>query len=167
MDLPAASFELTDDERRRLETLPFNPGNDGWKSFASLVHQQLLAAYESGEIDFRQMLSTMRGCAIGCDLATRISLIALTVERGLRIKPRDLNRKKPPYPTWLRNSAGSLVQMLREEFPEKPVAPNETNNWTTDILETAKAWLVALSLCPPEITCRTIYEWHKAAERSE
>lgn len=76
MELPPATFELTDEERERLQNLPFSPGENGWVLFASMVHDQLLAADASGQIDFRQMLSTMRGCAIGCDQATRMSLLA-------------------------------------------------------------------------------------------
>ncbi len=107
------------------------------------------------------MMAFVRSCSLGCSVNERITLVALTVERGLAVTPRTLRRKRPPFPTWIRRSAATLVQMLSEDHPEEPLAPNEMNGWTTPILETAIEWLKTLGLCDGAhpIRPRTLYGW--------
>ena len=157
---PAEAFAITAEERDRFDAAPFRgTDEDGWRAFASQVHEQVLKSYAEGEINLERALQAVRSCSLGCRLADRVFLMALTAELALRITP--VRRKHPPNPTWVRQSAALLVSMLREDRPGEPVAPNEMNGWTTLILSDAIAWLVALDLCEP-IDPRTLYSWYLA-----
>lgn len=158
------AFEITPNERARLDAAPFRGTDKGsWQVFARSVHDQVLASYAAGEMDFRRMVEVMRSCSLGCRNSDRMKLMALTVERALPIEPA--HRKCPPNPAWVMNSAAALVSMLHEDRPDEPVAPNDLNGWTTPILEEAIAWLVTLGLCEP-IDPRTLYKWYLAQKKT-
>ena len=158
------AFELTSEERARLDVAPFRgTDKDAWRTFAGLVHDQVIAGYAAGEMDFRRMMTVVRSCSLGCRLSDRIMLMALTAERALAIEPK--HRKRLKNPIWVRNSAAALVSMLCEDRPDEPVTPNEITGWTTPILEEAIRWLVALGLCAP-IEPRTLYKWYLAHKRT-
>ena len=155
------AFAITSEEHARLDAAPFRgTDEDGWRVFGMQVHEQVLHSYAEGEIDLERALRAMRSCSLCCRLADRVMFMALTAERATHIKPVD--RKHPPNPAWVRESAASLVSMLREDRPGEPFAPNEMNNWTTSILREAIAWLVALDLCEP-VDPRTLYTWYCAS----
>jgi hypothetical protein len=161
---PDEAFAITPEERTRLDAAPFRgTDEDGWRVFSSAVHDQVLAGYAAGEMDFRRMMEVMRSCSLGCRLTDRITLMALTAERALPIKPA--HRRRPQNPVWVMNSAAALVSMLHEDRPDEPLAPNEMNGWTTRILEEAIRWLVTLGLCNP-IDSRTLYKWCLAQKKT-
>ena len=158
------AFEITPNERARLDAARFRgTDKDGWLAFARLVHDQVLASFAAGVMDFRRMMEVMRSCSLCCRISDREKLMALTAERALLIEPA--HRKSSPNPTWVMNSAAALVAMLHEDKPDQPVAPNELNGWTTPILEEAIAWLVTLGLCEP-INPRTLYKWYLAQKKT-
>lgn len=161
MVLLSEALELTPEEKARIRAAPFRPGDDGWRSFAAAVHEQVLAAYASGEMDLRRVFEVMRSCSLGCSARDRIAILGLTAHRSVQIEPKSLKRKRPVHPTWVKNSAAALVQMLHEEFPDEPLAPNAMNRWRTRILKTAIAWLATLGLCDSTILPRTVYDWYR------
>jgi len=66
----------------------------------------------------------------------------------------------------IRYSAATLIEMLREDSPSEPVAPNETNGWTTRILSTTIESLAVLDLCPRDLSPRTLYNWYLEAKKA-
>ena len=160
-------FALTAEEQTRLEAASFrNTDADGWRNFAGQAQAGLLGSYAGGEIDLRRALELMRACSLGCATKDRIVLIANMVEQALRITPADLKSRRPPHPTWLKASAAALVELLHDTFPDQPIAPNDGNDWTTPVLETAIAWLAALGLTTAPIRPRTLYEWYRQYPRA-
>lgn len=157
------AFALTAAERSRLDAAPFRGTDErGWALFAAKMQEQILSGYADGEMDLRRALEVMRACSLGCSVKNRIVIMALMVEQALRKTPRNLNRRRPPHPTWLRRSAVTLLQVVREQDPSVPIAPHHHNQWTTPILDTAIAWLAALGLVDDAhpIQPRTLYAWY-------
>ncbi len=193
----AEAFEITQAERARLETAPFLGTDDnGWMAFAQGVQQQVLRAYAADEITLERTLKAVMSCSLGCRPATRVVLLAGTALSALQNPPRTGRKgKRQPNPEWVRNSAATLVQMLHQNRPDEPLAPNEMNGYTTPILEDAILWLVTLGLCersrgrrvqgkpragagrptagahvpgaPPSINPRTLYKWYGEFQRAE
>lgn len=164
---PEEAFSITPDERARLDAAPFRGTDEaGWRAFAGAVHEQVLAAYRDGEVTLERALKAMRSCSLACRLGDRITLMALTADRACGITPLARGTRRPPVPTWVRNSAASLVQMLHDARPDEPVAPTHDNNWTTPILADAIEWLIALGLCE-RIDARTVYQWYLASKRDQ
>ncbi len=143
---------------------PFPNTSDTWEFFASKICEQILAAYPEGEMTLERALTLMRACSIGCPTNTRINLMGFTTQRLLSIRPAEWKGKHPTTPVWVRNSAVSLIEMLREQRPGEAFAPNALNDWTTRVLEDAIDWLVAVGLCEERISARTLYEWWKKAK---
>lgn len=159
---PAEAFGLTPEEQARLDAMPLSAGEDGWRRFASAVHEQIVTAYAAGEMPLDRALAVMGGCLLGCSVKDRITLLALTARRALLNPPTKRTGKRPPNPPWVRSSAAALVQMFRDDRPDAPIAPNEANNWTTPILAETIQCLVALGLCEA-IGPRTLYAWYTEA----
>lgn len=154
----ADEFELTPEERARLDAAPFRSTNEeGWKSFASQVHLQVVAAYSDGAITLEAALRAVTMCSLGCSANNRATLLLLTARRALQNPPLK-RRKQVQNPEWVRRSAATLVEMLHEDMPGVPWTPNDLNDWTTPVLERAIEWLVALGLTK-SIKPRTLYDW--------
>jgi len=163
----AEAFAITPEERARLNVAPFKGTDEaGWRAFAGAVHEQVLASYRDGEITLERALKAMRSCSLGCRLSDRITLMALTADRACGITPVARGTRRPPTPSWVKNSAASLVQMLHETRSEETVAPTHDNNWTTPILADTIEWLVALDLCE-RVDERTVYQWYLATKRDQ
>ena len=150
-------FEITPEEKQRLDTVPFHATPDAWQQFAAAVHEQACQAYADGHISPERALEVVWGCALGCRAEHRFRLLALTARRMMltRTRPR---RRMVANPKWVKVSAARLVQMLHEAHPDEPLAPNEHNEWTTWILEQAIEWLTALKLCKG-VRPRVLYRW--------
>jgi hypothetical protein len=152
------AFTPTPDEQARLQTAPFRGTDEsGWAQFAAAMHEQLVAAYAQGEITLERALQVVLSCSIGCRVADRVTLFTWTARRALA-QPPPSRKKHQANPTWVRNSAANLLDMLREDRAGEPFAPNEMNGWTTPILEDAIKWLTTLGLCEP-VSARTLYSW--------
>jgi hypothetical protein len=91
-----------------------------------------------------------------------MTLLALTAKRAIEQPPTKRKGKRDPNPKWVRYSAAALVQMLIEQRPDEPFAPNAANNYTTGIMSDAIQWLVGLGLCG-WIGQRTLYDWYREA----
>jgi len=155
-----AYFDLSKEERVRLEAAPFNAPPEALNEFAGKVADQLLNAYGDGEIDFRRMIAVTRSCSLGCIFKHQVMLLAYVAVEGLRITPKTLNRKRPPHPKWVQRSAGHLIEMLRQASDE-PVAPSVYSS-SSKILENATAWLIAAGLYEgaEPVGSRQLYDWY-------
>jgi hypothetical protein len=161
---PAEAFEITPEERARLDVPPFrDTPEDVQRALAGAVHEQLVKAYADGEITLERALEVIWSCVIGCRLTDRITLLALTARRALENPPAERKGHRQLNPTWVRYSAARLVQVFRDRRPGERFAPNDLNNYSTPILRDAIEWLVTLRLCEP-ITARTLYDWYREAQ---
>jgi hypothetical protein len=97
-----AEFRLTDAELARLAAAPFQSDASHWAEFAARFEPYILEGYSSGEMELEEAIRVMRQCALGCDVLIRLMLLGMFVERGLAKRPKSLNRKRPPYPEWLK-----------------------------------------------------------------
>lgn len=159
-------FELTPEELKRLESGPLGDvDEERWHIFAAAIHEQVCKAHASGDITLKRALEVMWSCALGCRVTDRITLMALTSVRTIRNPPPARTGKRQKNPEWVRNSAASLVRVLKENRPSEAVTPNEHNRWTTPILEDTIAQLVTLGLCE-RVSARTLYRWYVNANRS-
>jgi hypothetical protein len=151
-------FDLTPEERERLTRVRFFCRDEkAWALFARAIAEQLVNAYSAGEITVERVLDVMWSCSLGCALAERARLLAFVSRVTLISRPRK-KKKQQANPLWVKSSAASLVQMLREDRPNEPWAPNESNDWSTPILRDAIEVLAALRLCD-WIGPRTLYDW--------
>lgn len=158
------AFPITPEERAGFDAAPFRGvDEDRWQAFAAFVHEEVLAGYAAGETDFRRMMKVMRSCSLPCRQKDRITLLALTADRALRVEPA--HRKRPPNPTWVMHSAAALVSMLREARPDEPLAPTDSNGYSTPIINDAIRQLVTLGLCE-SIDPRTLYTWYLAQKKT-
>jgi hypothetical protein len=161
----AAAFEITPEERARLEAAPFRGTDEhGWCAFALGIQAQVLNAYAEGEIKLERALEAVLSCSLGCHPATRAVLLAGTALRAIQNPPRA-PKKHYPNPTWVKYSAAHVVQMLHEDRPKEPLAPTQHNSHTTPILDDALCWLETLGLCKG-ITARTLYDWYVEARKA-
>lgn len=167
---PAEAFARTPDEQARLDSAPFLGADAaGWLEFAAKMCEQILGGYADGEMTVKETLRLAYACSVGCDPKGRALLLAWTAREVLGTTPKTRcastaskkRPRKPPYPTWLKRSAATLLDMFHEDAPRACIAPNEMNGWTTAPLKKAIAGLVALELCPAEspIQPRTLYSW--------
>lgn len=93
----AEMFEITAEERARLDAAPFRGTDEnGWMAFALAVQQQVLTAYAEGEIPLERALEVMLSCSLGCRATSRAVLLALTARRALENPPKERKGKRPP-----------------------------------------------------------------------
>ena len=76
---PAEAFEITPEERVRLEAAPFRGTDEhGWLTFAQEIQKQVLKAYADDEIALERALEAVLLCSLGCRPVTRAVLLAGT-----------------------------------------------------------------------------------------
>ena len=154
-------FTITPEEQARLDAAPFRGADEAsWRTFAGGIHEGLLGAYASGDITLERALTVMWSCSLGCRAIDRVALMALTGRRAIQGPVPVRKGRRSPNPEWVKRSAANLVQMLREDRPDEPLAPTEHNGWETPILKDAIRWLVALGICTP-VSPRTLYQWYR------
>lgn len=160
-------YDITPAERVQLDAFPVRLTAEDWRSFAWSLYEGVIDSYARGETDFEQMMSAMRLCSLGCRSTDRLLLLGLTVERALRITPKSLNRRRPPFPTWLKRASVAVVRLLKEMNPAVTSGANELSDWSSPVLVSASAWLVSLALCDPKnpIPTHTLYKWYRASMR--
>lgn len=132
-----SQFFISEAERRVIAAAPFNHTPGGWIAFAWFIHRCVLDSFRKGEIDFYRMMTVMRSCSLGCPEYERRNFLSLTVDRALRLPHRKLNRSKPPFAPWQRQSAVELVLYLESLHPGRLDRENR---------EEALAWLTSLGL---------------------
>ena len=167
VELPGV-WALTPDERARLAAAPFPMNPEQWRVFAVVMHEQALMGYGAGEMEFRTLMTYTRACALGCTVQDRRVLTALMVERALRITPKTLNRRRPPYPRWLQKAAGELVRALKDTYPGEAVPPSTGRDGSSPILQRALAWLTAVGFTDRSSPLRplTLYRWYLERQRA-
>ena len=157
-------FAATPEESARVAAAPSLGADANWQQFASAVHQQVIEAYQQGEISLERALQAVRSCSVRCTWQDRLTLMALTAVQALE-HPPTRKKKQVRNPLWIRRSAAQLVQLSRQARPSEAFAPNAMNDWTTPILEAAIVWLRALDLCH-DLTPRVLYKWYSDAKRA-
>ena len=159
------AFQLTPEERLRLEKAPWRGTDEGgWLAFAGAIQQQALKAYAEGEVTLERVLEVTLSCSLGCRPIDRAKLLAWSGKQALDSPPQR-KAKHQPNPIWVRHSAATLLQMLIQDHQGEAFAPNDTNDWTTPILQEAIDWLVTLRLCE-RISPRTLYDWYQEAKKA-
>jgi hypothetical protein len=157
------AFPLTDEERDRLATVPRAFHDEAfWSRWAIHAHVELADAYRAGEISLPDALQLLRNCSLGCSTRARLLITARFIDRVLPIKPKTLNRRKPPFPTWIKRMGAKAVAIVHEGLPDLELAPHEMNGWTTKKLELAVQLIVTLGMCSEtrKPTPRTLYKWY-------
>jgi hypothetical protein len=80
----AEAFEITPEERARLEAAPFRGTDEhGWLTFAQEIQKQVLKAYANDEIALERALEAVLSCSLGCRPATRAVLLAGTARSAI------------------------------------------------------------------------------------
>ena len=156
---------LTEAERVRLAAAPFaGAPADHWRAFSAVIHEKVLEGYAAGEVDLRRVLEVMRACSLGCTATDRIRLMAMTAERALKIRPKNLNRRRPPHPTWVKKSAGDFVRLI--ESRGLVVTPSEHGDGSAPGLELVRHWFESLELSGQSLTAGTLYDWYLDAKKA-
>lgn len=160
-------FEPNDEELTRLKKAPFPSDPKHWHALAKGMVPLWVQAYRDGEVDFQRMIALTRSCSLGCVFSKQKQFMAYVALAGLRFTPKTLNRKRPPHPEWVKESAASLIDMLKEAYPDKPVSPSVHSS--SDILDTAHAWLTAAGLFEgaKPVSPSRLYDWYRETRRAD
>lgn len=156
-DLGTKLFPLTAEEQALLDAAPFPNNPENWKWFATAVSPILLECYASGTMDLPRVLSTMRGCSLGCPASSRLMILGMLAERALKTKPSKAKTRE--YPEALQRFAAGLVEHLREV---------RTGDKLQTILDESIDWLVAVGICDKNnpIDTGTLHNWYLKHKRA-
>jgi hypothetical protein len=161
-ELAVEVWGLSDEERARLADAPFTTSSaEHWRWFASAAHMQALRGYAAGEMNERRLLAVVRACSLGCTVTDRIRLMAMTAERALKIRPKALNRRRPPYAAWVKKLACDGLRLFEQQG--LVVSPS-ADSGTSPALNETLAWLKALDLC--DVSPKQLYTWHLKAKHA-
>ncbi len=160
-----------------LRTLPWSKEFyiDGNEPFVQVVAQGVMKDYASGELDMRLALLAILQCVLACDRVLACDLddgenqkfgnaaLMYTLQQFKDIRPKKWTGRRPEFSTWVKCLAVTVVRVLADENPGKPLALSEHNNWTTPIFRDAAEWLVTLGVVTRPIPQRTLYSWYTQA----
>jgi hypothetical protein len=134
-----------------------------------LVHHAL-QAYRQGQIDERQLLTFTSITAEHS--AARDAIIARTVTAALAIRPKALNRKRPPVAPFLQAYAVIVLAAFDRKFPKWGIAPPKPRKngvrSRSALLSAALYFLEESGLVPRgRIHPTTLYRWYTTWQKQQ
>lgn len=149
---------------------------------ATHVAAAALLAYKSGEMDLLSVLNITATSANLCGSEFRTMLVGETALMTLVAgKPKLLNRRKSPYPTWVKRLAVDIIIILRKANPGMKLTSTSAKaaKGKRSALELTAVYLDALQLGPApkllwqegmpmdagrpreRISTRTLHRWYR------
>jgi hypothetical protein len=127
--------------------------------FAQEMINRILAAYRSGEMHLRSALKACELATSFCSDEAKLRLLALATSQAVSgSEPKYRGARKPPFPQWLQEIAGAMVNVVREENPDLPLRASDGES----VISTTIRSLVDIKLVSKEhpISEATLYEWY-------
>ena len=122
------------------------------RKFARVVLRGLLQAYAGGHVGYQETVETMRRCGTRMYWQDAYALYETFFGLVPLITPKTtLNRKKPPFPAWIKRLAVSLANTLESKNDRR---------WLLDeVLEETIRRIVSLGVCKRMAT-KTLHGWY-------